>query len=100
MDNLTLVRTSSSSSLEDELAPGIFRCNPSKSGASLSQATVNQEETEESSGSVEREIFAWTKVLGITRRFFELKRDFLLGRHSEQHGAALTSRDTTKKGRA
>ena len=57
VDNLTLVRTSSSSSLEDELAPGIFRYNPSKSGASLSQATVNQEETEESSGSVERETF-------------------------------------------
>ena len=44
---------------------------------------------------------AWMKVLGISRRrFFELKRDFLLGRRSEQHGAALTSRDTTKRGRA
>lgn len=37
---------------------------------------------------------AWTKVLGITRRrFFELKKDFLLGRRSEQHGASLTTRD-------
>ena len=37
---------------------------------------------------------AWTKVLGITRRrFFELKRDFLLGRRNEQHGASLTSKE-------
>lgn len=36
---------------------------------------------------------AWTKVLGITRRFFELKRDFFLGWRNEQHGASLTSRE-------
>lgn len=37
---------------------------------------------------------AWTKVLGITRRrFFELKREFLLGRRSALHGASLTTKD-------
>lgn len=33
---------------------------------------------------------AWTKVLGITRRrFFELKRELLLGRRSALHGVCL-----------
>ena len=37
---------------------------------------------------------AWTKVLGITcRRFFELKREFLLGRRCACHGASLTTKD-------
>lgn len=41
---------------------------------------------------------AWTKVLGITqRRFFGLKRDFLLGRRSEEHGASLTTRDSPQR---
>lgn len=41
---------------------------------------------------------AWTKVLGITRRrFFELKRDFLLGRRNAQHGASLTSREAPQR---
>ena len=38
---------------------------------------------------------AWMKVLSITRRrFFGLKRDFPLGRHSEQHGPSFTTRDS------
>ncbi|XP_068692051.1 uncharacterized protein [Montipora foliosa] len=37
---------------------------------------------------------AWTKVLGFTRRrFFELKREFLLGRRSARHGASLKTKD-------
>lgn len=36
---------------------------------------------------------AWTKTLGITRRrFFELKREYLLGRRSAWHGASLTTK--------
>ena len=36
---------------------------------------------------------AWTKVLGTTQgRFFELKQDFLLGRHNKQHGTSFVSR--------
>ena len=37
---------------------------------------------------------AWTKVLGITqRRFFQLKKEYLLGRCSSQHGASVMYRD-------
>ena len=36
---------------------------------------------------------AFVKVLGITeRRFFELKKDFLMGRRSAEHGSFFTSR--------
>ena len=40
---------------------------------------------------------AWTKVLGITRRrFFLRKKEYLLGRRSSQHGASLIYRDQQK----
>ena len=37
---------------------------------------------------------AWTKVLGITeRRFFQLKREYLLGRRNSVHGGSVMYRD-------